>query len=168
MANGSLYVVQNQLSMIRTGDLLIAAVNRKPITASVWDEYLNTLATLARNEGAATGGLQYTPDHGPNAAQRKALSLREDELGMDKLRRMAIVSDSVVVRGAVTAISWMIKSSAQTKISSFKPTDYSEAFRWLHEQVAFDENEAHTAFQLALRAVGLEPEIATKRSLVGS
>jgi len=149
--------------MIRTGDLLIAAVNRKPITASVWNEYLDTLAVLARNEGAASGGLQYTLDHGPNAEQRKALSLREDELGMDKLRRVAIVSDSILVRGAVTAMSWMIKSSAQTKLNSFKPADYASAFRWLGEQVTFDESQANTAFQQALRAVGLEPEVAAKR-----
>ena len=66
----------------------------------------------------------------PSASHRKALAeLAESELG-PRLQRHAIVSNSAIAQGVVTALSWLSRKPYEEKIFR-TPTD---AIAWLQER----------------------------------
>lgn len=66
----------------------------------------------------------------PSASHRKALAeLAESELG-PRLQRHAIVSNSAIAQGVVTALSWLSRKPYEEKIFR-TPTD---AIAWLRER----------------------------------
>jgi hypothetical protein len=87
------------MAMCKIDRLTIAVHHTRPPTDEEWDRWV---ALCATQEGPIRVIVE---SHGgaPNAKQRKALS---DALAGRDLRS-AILSDSIVVRGVVTALAWL-------------------------------------------------------------
>jgi len=68
---------------------------------------------------------------------------------LDAQRRVALVSDSALVRGAITAINWFTKKH----VVAFAPKDVSRALDWLAEDIRFDRKEADVTLGDIVEAV---------------
>ena len=86
----------------------------------------------------------------PTAAQRKQLEAEEARFAFGNVERNAILSDSAVVRGAITAIQWLLRSKAQMK--AFRVDHVTQALQWLHEREPFDLAEAETTARAVMAA----------------
>lgn len=105
--------------------IVFVVQNDKNPSEDEWDAYVaNVTAHLDTPNGA---GLAFTDGGAPNSKQR---DLMRETLGV-RSPRSAVISDSVLVRGVVTALSW------------FNPNT-----------IAFSPQRARDAFVFA----GLEPE----------
>jgi len=81
------------------GRVCVAVLHDTPPSADEWSRWL---ALLRERKGARLRVLVETHS-GPNAAQRKALA----ETLRDEDARFAIMTDSLLVRGIVTALAWL-------------------------------------------------------------
>ena len=81
------------------GRVCVAVLRDAPPTQEEWSSWL----TLLRARKGAPVRVLVETQSGPNASQRKALSdtLRDEDA------RFAILTDSLIVRGIVTALAWL-------------------------------------------------------------
>ncbi len=91
----------------------------------------------------------------PNARQRKAMSEFFARHRLEKLERIALVTDNVIVRGALIAFGWIVPN---VRVNAFRSADAESGLRWLHEAFAFNESEARLAWQDALTTLGIHGE----------
>lgn len=119
------------MTMCRQGRVLLGVHHQCPPTDEEWarwialtlDPYAHGVRTLVESGG----------NSGPNAKQRKALA--EALQGVDI--RSAILTDSLVVRGIVTAIAWL-----NVSLKAFAPDQQREAADYL----GLDASERDWAF----------------------
>ena len=76
-----------------------------------------------------------------------------------EMERVAVITESVVVRGAMTAFSWIMP---KVGVRAFDTTETRAAFRWLREVGAFEEARALEAWheakmKLSIRTSSLFP-----------
>lgn len=91
------------MSMCRVDRVLLAVHWAAPPSDDEWDRWIELTCD---QPGAVVRALVEAYDEvGPNAKQRKALADRIRVSGRDV--RSAILTDSVIVRGIVTAIAWL-------------------------------------------------------------
>jgi hypothetical protein len=100
-------------------DVLVAVHGDQPPSSSEWRRYL---AACANASDKVRANVVVTSGGGPNAAQRAELSNLPNLMTFPT----AVVSSSIVVRGIVTAISWLGK-----RIKAFSPADIDSACRYL-------------------------------------
>lgn len=101
------------------GNILLAVYSENAPTAA---EHEETIAIFSKVDPAKVRVLTYTRGGAPTSAQRKDINnvLNGREL------TSAIVTDSTVVRGVVTAFSWF-----NQKVKSFPTRSLDDAFRYL-------------------------------------
>ena len=95
----------------------------------------------------------------PNAQQRRAMSDFFARHRLEKLERIALVTDNVLIRGALIAFGWIVP---KVRVNAFRSEDAASAFRWLHEATPFDESKAMLAWHDALTKLGLEPHASIR------
>ncbi|HTQ04988.1 MAG TPA: hypothetical protein VMI54_14085 [Polyangiaceae bacterium] len=96
------------------------------------EEWLRYLETGKAHFAGVRASLIITEGGGPNGQQRALLTERYPEFGP---LPVAVVSDSPLTRGIVTALRWLGKN-----IRAFRPTDLAGAFEYL--DVPIPEREA--------------------------
>ncbi len=103
------------------GAICIVVQNAHAPTVAEWNGYCLHVAETVNLPGSTAVVL--TDGGSPNASQRA----QANELlgGQDK--PCAVISDSMMVRGVVTAFSWFNK-----EISVFNPTAIDQAFRFIN------------------------------------
>lgn len=116
------------MTMQRHGRLMLGVLNEDPPTDDEWRRWIEL--------GAVRVGLdvrvvfEVYGSVGPNARQRQALTPWLGKVDM----RTAVMSDSIIVRGVVTAVSWLGVAN-----SAFSPGQQEAAARYLElsaEEVA--------------------------------
>jgi hypothetical protein len=136
----------------RVGSLWIIATGSDPIADEAWRQYLEHMAASVAKYGPLHGILTWAPKHGPSTKQRKMLTGEyADAVQLSARRRTAVISDSTVVRGTLTAINWV----ARKKLLAFGLQEVDLAFDWLAEDAEFERAAAEQAFAQA--AAALEP-----------
>jgi len=133
------------------GELIIAATSEKPMTDEAVDEFIVHLGALMNGRSAITAILQYSPTQSPNALQRKRMM--EAQAMNQPIKRIAILTQSKIVRGAVTALAWFAKSGPQTR--AFSIDRHADALKWLSETARFDRVAAPAVLKEVTSAVGL-------------
>lgn len=148
------------LASVRIGRLWLAASGARAIADDAWREYLECSAASVKIDGPFHGVLFWAPTHGPSAAQRKMLTHEfAESIRLDEQRRVALISDSALVRGTLTAINWF----ARKNTVAFAPGEVRRAFDWLAEEIAFDRALAQRALDgiiLAVQADGRKRAIS--------
>ena len=109
----------------RAGGTMVVAHGPANPSDAVWDAYVATMAELRSQVGRA---LVFTAGGSPNAKQRANLGQHAGKI------RAAILTDSIVARGVVTALSWLGVS-----IAAFPPAQVTGAMDYIG--VPFDERE---------------------------
>src|SRR4051812_30856452 len=101
------------------GEVLVTVHTRLPPSDADWDAWVEE-STSWRPHGV----LVLTPGVGPNVKQRRRMHDKCQTAGINlgKLPT-AVVCDGTVVRGIVTALSWL----GQTAIRSFSPSRLDDA-----------------------------------------
>ncbi len=94
-----------------------------PPTNADWEAYLDALEAMRSKTDAIedAGLLVVTDGSNPSASQREAMNRR-----FPIKIRVAVVTASVVARGAVTIFSWF-----NPLIRAFTPTDFGDALKYL-------------------------------------
>ena len=138
------------IASARTGKLWLAATGLHAIDDDPWREYLGQAAASVKSEGPFHGVLFWTPKHGPSTSQRRMLTHEfAKAIALDAQRRVALISDSALVRGTITAIAWFTRSD----VATFAPNEAKRALDWLAEDVAFDRTQAQHALDEIIGAV---------------
>jgi hypothetical protein len=139
----------------RIGKLWLAASGDRPITDLTWREYLDQAAASVKSAGPFSGLLFWAPKHGPSGSQRRMLTREYAEsVRLDAQRHVALVSDSALVRGTITAINWITRSN----MLAFAPQGSREALDWLAKGVPFDRKQAERALEGLIGAVGAKAQ----------
>jgi hypothetical protein len=134
----------------RIGYLRLVVAGKRAIADETWREHLGHSAADATRYQPAHGVLFWSPTQGPSARQRKMLTYEfADAIGLAAQRRVAVLTDSAMVRGTVTAINWF----ARQKLIALSPEEVERALDWLAEDVAFDRAEARRALDQTIEAV---------------
>ncbi|HKO94010.1 MAG TPA: hypothetical protein VJU61_22805 [Polyangiaceae bacterium] len=89
------------MAMYRLGRMMMAVHDSAPPTDDEWARWVALVHAPASPELRLL--IETTGQGGPNAKQRKALA--DATLGLDV--RAAILSDSMAVRGVITALAWL-------------------------------------------------------------
>lgn len=108
------------MAMIRLGRVMVAVHDAAPPTDDEWASWVALVGDPAVSDLRLL--VETTGQGGPNAKQRKALA--DATKGGDV--RCAILSDSMAVRGVITALAWL--GLAQR---AFVPGDYRPAGDYL-------------------------------------
>jgi len=134
----------------RVGYLRLVVAGTRAIGDETWREHLGHSAADTTSHQPAHGVLFWSPTQGPSARQRKMLTEEfADGIRLDAQRRVAVLTDSAIVRGTVTAIHWFMRQ----KFIAFTPREVERALDWLAEEVVFDRAEARRALAQIIEAV---------------
>lgn len=115
------------------------SVARK-ITDEGWRDYLNGTLLLAQNLGHAPSLSMMSCLHAyPNAVQRQMASDFIVGNNVRPIGRVAVLTDSAILRGAMTAFGWLMP---KMHVRAFRADDSASALQWLREAGAFDESQA--------------------------
>jgi hypothetical protein len=99
-----------------------------PVRDAEWTEMMNEIARHAQND-TPMKILVRTDNAGPNVVQRSDMNALLESKGVQLT--VAVLSSSVVVRGIITAFSWMRRMN----IRSFGQDDYTSALAYLDVKV---------------------------------
>jgi hypothetical protein len=142
--------LDRNMACARVGNLWLVAAGSHPIGDDTWRQYLEYGAATVTSRGPFHGILFWSLKQGPSTRQRRMLT---DEFAqavrLDLQRRVALISDSGLVRGTITAINWL----ARKKVTAFAPREVARALDWLAEDIAFDRAEAQNALDQTIDAV---------------
>jgi hypothetical protein len=141
----------NELCVGRVGPLALV-VGGDSWDDAAWREHCELFAKMVEHFGAARLVFNLSPRRGPTSAQRRLLSLEYHTRNrIDEVRRFAMLTESALVRGALTALGWFAQ---RTKTSAYPPAKAMEALAWLRQDTAFDVVEAVTVFRELMTQAG--------------
>ena len=149
------YTKNNQHGVTWNGDLLIMGAAGDSIDDATWIESLdNDLKVVEAN--ASTIFINYVPEIAPGVRHRAILKEYTDRSERWRnVRSGALLTDSLLVRGAITAMSWVTK--IDYKIAAYRPEKYRAALSWLRTRGRFDEREALALFEELVEHIGAGP-----------
>lgn len=127
--------------MLRTGRL--AAIVWKKMDScpdDVFAEHCDVFQRTTQRHGPFQAAVTYSSSFHPTAKQRAMVGDRAAAMGIRTLWRGALVTDSLQVRGAVRAISWM--GGAPPEIKPFTPNQLEQALDWCAESLVIDREVA--------------------------
>lgn len=136
----------------RVGPLAVNVNNSKTPTDKEVREYMQATIRAARGDFAQVS-LSCFVHQVPNANQRKIILEEMEQNRLPPLARTALLTDSALMRGALTAYSWLTRSDSD----SFAISDRRRALVWLAERATFDVDEGLAALDGCFAAVGLHP-----------
>ena len=141
-----------ELCLGRTGSLALV-VGGRHWTDEAWREYCDLYSQMVVHQGPAQAVFNLSPVYGPTSAQRKLLF---DEYyrahGIEHIRRFVLLTESPIVRGIVTALSWFARGDQKTRAEP--PARATEALAWVRAEAAFETAEAVEKFAVMIDVVG--------------
>lgn len=87
---------------------------------------------------------------GGSASQRKMIVDWMEKNGIEPTPRTITLTDSALMRAALTAYSWLTK----TEIKAFAPTDLENACHWLTQGLDTDPSQVKTAVTGCYKLIG--------------
>jgi hypothetical protein len=108
------------MAMRRIGRVMVGVHDAQPPTDAEWSRWITLGRTSSESELRLI--VETRGQGGPNAKQRRELA---DSLSRFELR-CAILSDSLMVRGVVTAVAWL-----GVALRAFQPGDHRRAAEYL-------------------------------------
>jgi hypothetical protein len=126
----------------------------KTITDEQWEEYVESGYQLTKKYGSPPKvSMAAFMDAFPSAYQRARLAAHLKKHGIAPLVRVAVLTDSALIRGAMTAFGWIMP---RTTLRAFEVLDVGGCLKWLKEGGPFDEVKVLTAWAEGRRMLGLD------------
>jgi hypothetical protein len=133
-------------------DLAITVV-ADDIDDDEWEAMLQWVTSTCPNR---PGNLAYQVRGSISTKQRQ----RAHDVGKGyPLERVALLTDSALVRGTLTATSWL---RMQTKYRAFRTGELDPALDWLREVIAFDRADAAREFVRICGLLGIGASATAK------
>ncbi len=153
MADTPVFSTQRaQIAISRVGELSMFVAAAK-IDDDEWSEWIDLGARYVAEFGPVVIGLNYSNGTGPSSKQRASLAARKDDLQFDKVKRQVLLTDSVLLRGAITALGWLLRTPVEQRAMASR--DISKALTWLGEIGQFDRERALLRMSEMSARVGL-------------
>ena len=126
----------------------------KDLTDQGWDEYIIAGYHITKKNGTPPKvSMAMFTEGFPSAHQRGKLAAHLKKHGIPPLARVAVLTDSALIRGAMTAFGWIMP---RTAMRAFEVLDVGGCLKWLQQGGAFDQNKAAAAWAEARRMLGLD------------
>lgn len=141
-------------------ELTVTVSTAKTITDEDWTAYLEGTLAIAKGFGLAANVSLLCCVHAyPNARQRQMASDFMVHHYIRQMERVAVITESVIIRGAMTAFSWIMPN---VRVRAFDTNESRDALKWLREIGNFDEPLALEAWheaklKLSIRSSSLHP-----------
>jgi len=134
-------------------DLAISICGTRELTDEDWREFHEGSHALTKKLARSPKVSAITFAHvQPNAAQRRWSADFLVKNDVQRIPRIAVFTDSVVLRGAMTAYSWFVQ---HTTLRPFECDDVRAGLTWLRELGQFDLTQALNAWREGHVKVGL-------------
>lgn len=144
--------IKSQIAVSRVDELSLF-VAAEHFDDDDWADWLEMGTKFTRDFGVSRFILNYSTGSGPTTRQRAALAAVKDQFGFDQIERQVLLTDSVLMRGAIAAMSWLIRPKIETKCYSLSQVD--KAFGWLAGGAHFDRDRALMRLNELSERVGL-------------
>ena len=127
----------------------------KELTDAYWREYLEGAHAISKKHGVVpkVTAIHFAHDY-PNAARRRMTGQFLANNEIPSVARTAVFTESVALRGAMTAFSWFMQD---TTLRAFAINDVRSGFTWLRELGRFDMAPALDIWREAHVKIGLKP-----------
>jgi hypothetical protein len=126
----------------------------KIIKDEEWDEYVIAGYQLIKTYGAAPKvSMAMFTEGFPSAYQRSRLATHLEAHGVPPLVRVAVFTDSALIRGAMTAFGWIMP---KTTLRAFDAKDIGSCLNWLLGGGTFDVIKARAAWAEGRKLLGLD------------
>jgi len=141
-------------------EVTVTVSTAKTITDEDWTAYLEGTLGIAKKFGVAANVSLLCCVHAfPNARQRQMASDFMITHYIREMERVAVVTESMVIRGAMTAFSWIMP---KVRVRAFDTNEVRDAFSWLREVGSFDpalalESWHEAKLKLSIRFTSLHP-----------
>lgn len=119
-------VLDGRAAFAMVADVSVAVIRVPEWTDAVIDRYLTDLSALAGrtvSKGTITRFLAAVP----GSAERRRIAEWLEREGLGGQARVVMLTDSALMRGALTAYSWLVS----TETRAFAPADLRPATEWL-------------------------------------
>jgi hypothetical protein len=131
-------------------DLMLVVHGDKPPSDAQWNAFVDCMHARAVETKRVPHTLVLSTGGSPNARQRAISKERVSDLG-DATERIAVLTSSAIVRGAVTALAWIVRNNFR----AFAPSEMRAALLYLGVDHPSDaiRSELHTL----AKSCGAEP-----------
>jgi hypothetical protein len=134
-------------------DLAISICAARELTDEYWREFHEGSHALTKKVARSPKVSAITFAHvQPNAAQRRWSAEYLVKNDVQKIPRIAVFTDSMLIRGAMTAYSWFVRDSI---LRPFESDDVRTGLVWLRELGHFDLAQAVNVWREGHIRVGL-------------
>ena len=145
--SGAQFFCGGELYFRQLDELTITVSIAKKIADEDWTAYLEGTLALTRKVGLAANVSLICCVHAyPNARQRQVASDFMIKNYMREMERVAVITESTIVRGAMIAFSWIMP---KLRVSAFGSDEPERAFEWLQQAGKFDALKAMSAWNEA-------------------
>lgn len=128
----------------KVGEVFVV-VGTNTVDDSEWLEHCENLRDLASLPPKPRALLLYAAGTGPTTKQRKILATEyHDAVGGV---RAAVLTDSMIARGVMTALGWLLASNTK----AFELDELEAALKWLATQVPIEAQRVREALAEAQR-----------------
>jgi hypothetical protein len=164
--SGAQFFCSGEIYFRQLNELTLTVSVAKNLTDEEWMGYLEGSLAIAKGLGlAAKVGLVCFVNAFPTARQRQVAADLMVQHYIPELSRLAVITESVAIRGAMTAFGWLMP---KVRAQAFANNDSREAISWLREAGGFDEPKALAAWQeakmkLSIRSTSLFPAAPRSR-----
>lgn len=114
-------------------ELMVYVWADHPVTDEVYREYLAQNVRYIEDCGPITAYLIVSPSFAPSLRQRGMMKDSEAALRFENVRAIALVTDSTVARGVLTALAWTFPDRKRA-LKAFGMTELGPAGTWLASQ----------------------------------
>ena len=158
--SGARFFCGGEMYFRQMKELTVTISTAKKITDEDWTAYLEGTLAIAKGFGlAANVSLMCCMNAFPNAHQRQMASDFMKRHYLREMERVAVITESMVIRGAMTAFGWIMP---KVRVRAFDTNEVRDGLRWLREVGSFEEALAveswHEAkMKLAIRSSSLFP-----------
>ncbi len=157
MIDGPHLFLDGKHAYSRVGDFTANVCIADHITLEGWQRYLDGTYALSTQAGSQpTVSVAWFTEQAPDANIRKASADFIRARNIPDFKRIALLTESSIARGAMTAFGWLMRKSL---LRPFKPSEYREAIDWLREGATFDVSEAKRTFADICESFGLSDRI---------
>jgi hypothetical protein len=160
MDSGAQLFMGDAMYYRQVDEVTISVCVAKKISDEAWSAYLDgAYATAQKLRRPPVTGIIYCLEAFPNARQRQLSNDFIAKYYERRFRRVAIITDSAVIRSAMTAMRWVIPSLT---MRAFLPAHIAAGITWLREVATFDVPGALGAWSDAMTQLSIRPRLREK------
>jgi len=142
-------MLDNQAAFAYINGIAIVVSTVDKWTDQMVIELLDEQAKLVENRSSAASITHFFGEVF-GASHRKLIVQWMEKKGLSSARRTALVTDSAIMRAAMTAFSWLTKTEAK----SFEPAKRDAMCEWVTQDTGVNPDEVKTALEACYKLIG--------------